>query len=182
MTQAQYDLYVINVSVQEARLQSAKTGQKEETISIIRAQLGEVSKKLAIFQEKLDASAIKSPIRGILVQPDRMSKELCHICEMDSMIVQVPVKAAEIKYIEIGMPMKVHTTGLRKNAVELTVTGINFNASMINMAPMYMVSAVIPNTDHKIMHGMTGNIEITTGKVTLLDMIAQSWDSFRFNK
>ena len=182
ISQAQYDLYSINVSVQKARLQSSQTGQKVETIAIIEAEIDAVSKQLELFQKKLDASSIKSPVHGILVQPDRANRELCHICEIDSMIVQMPVKASDIQHVEIGMPMIVNVPGSTNKAEELSVRGIDFNASMINLQPMYIVSAVLPNTDRRVKHGMTGNIEIIAGQATLLDMLSQSWKSFRFNK
>ena len=180
VTQAQYDLYTINVSVQEARLQSVKTGQKEEAILVIEAQAKAVSNQLDIYQEKLDAAAIKSPVKGMLVQPDRTNAELCHICELDSMIVQMPVKASEVKNIGIGAPMIVNVSGTEN--VELYVSGIDYGATMVMAQPMYIVSAVLPNPDYSIKHGMTGNVEITTGKSTLLKMLAESWTSFRFNK
>ncbi len=180
ITQAQYDLYEINVSVQEARLQSVKTGQKEEAISVIEAQVQAISDQLAIYQEKLNAAAIKSPVNGMLIQPDRALAELCHICELDSMIVQMPVKASEVKNIEYGAPMAVNISGSEN--IELKVTGINYGATMVMGQPMYIVSAVSPNPGYKIKHGMTGNVEIITGKTTLLNMLAESWTSFRFNK
>jgi hypothetical protein len=180
ITQAQYDLYTINVSVQEARLQSVKTGEKAEAISVIEAQAKSLSDQLAIYQEKLDAAAIKSPVKGMLVQPDRTLAELCHICELDSMIVQMPIKASEIKNVQIGSPMIVNVSGSEN--VELAVSGINYSATMVMAQPMYIVSAVLANPDYTIKHGMTGNVEITTGKSTLFNMLAESWTSFRFNK
>lgn len=180
IAQAQYDLYKINVSVQEARLRSVKTGQKEETISVIEAQAKAVANQLEIFQQKLDAASIKSPVRGMLVQPDRVKAELCHICELDSMIVQMPVKASEIKNIQLGAPMVVDVAGIKN--VELTVTSIDYSATMVMLQPMYIVSAVLPNPDYQIKHGMTGNVEISAGKSTLLALLAESWATFRFNK
>jgi hypothetical protein len=180
IAQAQYDLYKINVSVQEARLQSVKTGEKEEAISIIEAQAKSISDQLAIFQEKIDAASIKSPIHGIIVQPDHALAELCHICELDSMVVQMPVKLSELKNVKIGDPMTINVPG--SDIINVKVSNINQSATFINLKPMYLVSTVVPNPNYRIKHGMTGNVEIKTGKSTLFDIIAESWTSFRFNK
>ncbi len=180
ITQSQYDLYKINVSVQEARLQSVKTGQKQEAISVIEAQVQSIADQLAIYQGKLNASTIKTPVRGMLVKPNRTLAELCHICELDSMIVEMPVEASEIQNIHIGAPMVVNVSGSK--TVELQVAAIDHSATMVMLQPMYIVSAVLPNLDYHIKHGMTGQAEISAGKSTLWNMLAESWTSFRFNK
>ncbi|MBN1479020.1 hypothetical protein EH223_15115 [candidate division KSB1 bacterium] len=181
-TLARYDLYNIEVSLQEAHLLSTKTGEKEETISIIAAQVDAIENQLDIFKQKLEAMTIKSPISGILVQPDLMLGELCHICEIDSIIVQMPLAASDVKYVQVGMPMSAHLPSTGKSSLELNVLDINYNASIINMQPMYMVTAVAPNIDGRIMPGMTGNVKIHVGKMTLFARLADAWARFRFNR
>ena len=48
--------------------------------------------------------------------------------------------------------------------------------------PMYIISAVTPNMDQALLHGMTGNAEVKVGKITPLQMLSKAWDNFRWNK
>ena len=182
IAQAQYDLYKINVDVAEARLQTVKTGAKQEAINVIRAQVNAVSRQIDLLQEKFQAATIKSPITGVLVQPDNTVGELCHICEIDSMIVQMPVKTSDVKHVHSGMPFKTYPADSRQSGRDLEVLNVSASASMINMQPMFMVTAIAPNTDYAIRHGMTGRAEIHAGKRTLFSMIASAWDNFRLNR
>jgi hypothetical protein len=47
---------------------------------------------------------------------------------------------------------------------------------------MFMMTAIAPNSDYAIRHGMTGRAQIYAGKRTLFSMIASAWDNFRLNR
>lgn len=181
-TLARYDLYKVNVALQEAHVLSMTTGEKEETISIIAAQIDAIDKQVAIYKKKLDAMTIKSPINGILVQPDHTRGELCHVCEIDSIIVQMPLKESDVKHVQVGMPMQALVPGANNSPLELSVLDVNKNASIINLQPMYIVMSVAPNVGGHIMPGMTGSVKIYVGKTTLLGKIADAWDRYYFNR
>ncbi len=181
-TQAQYDLYKINVSVQEARLQAAKTGEKAERIAVIQAEVASIAQRLEIFYEKLEAQSIKCPIDGIIVQPNRSLGELVRVCGLDSMVIEMPVKGSKISSVKPGMTLTAYVSGSRKNIIKTKISSIDHNATLINLQPMYLVRALVANDDNSIYNGMTGYMEISTGKVSVLQLLEKAWANFHFNK
>ncbi len=180
--QAQYDLYKINVSLQEARLQTAKTGAKAEQIAVIQAKVAAVAQQLEIFNEKLDAESIKCPINGTIVRPNRSTGELVHVCGLDTMVVEMPVKASEIKYVKPGMKLTAYVSGSEENVIKTKVSSVDRNATFINLQPMYLITALVANDGDDIYNGMTGYMEISTGKTSVPEILGRAWAEFHFNK
>lgn len=181
-TQAQYDLLKINVSLQQARLQAAKTGEKAEQIAVIEAEVQATAKKLAVFNKKLDAETVTSPISGLLVQPDRAAGELCHICALDTVVIQMPVQASEVQYLRNGMALKAFISGSKLNIITAVISSINRNAIEVNGRPMFLVTAVAANEDGRIFSGMTGYMAIHAGKIRVYTFLRRAFASFHFNK
>jgi len=181
-TQAQYDLFKINVSLQQARLQAAKTGEKAEQIAVIEADVNATAKKLAIFNKKLDAETVTCPINGVLVQPDRSAGELSHVCDLDTVIIQMPIKASQVQRLEKGMMLKAYISGSKQNVIVTDISSINRNAIQVNGQPMFLVTAIVANEDGRILNGMTGYMEIHVGKVRVSSLLRRAWASFHFNQ
>jgi len=180
--EAQYDLLKINVSLQQARLQAAKTGEKAEQIAAIQAKVNATAKKLAIFNTKLSAETVTCPINGVLVQPDRAAGELCHVCNLDTLIIQMPVKASDVQYLRNGMALKAFISGSKQNIITADIIGINRNAIQVNGQPMFLVTAAVANEDGRIFSGMTGYMAIHAGKIRVLTMLRRAFAGFHFNK
>lgn len=178
---AQYDLYKIEKELQEARLQAAKTGEKQEALDIFQAQIQSISDQLDILQEKSQAETIRSPISGIVVRPDRNLGEIIHICNTDTMVIQMPVKASDIPSVQLGMTLTAKAQGASEN-FRMLVSGISHNSTLINLQPMFMVMAEFENPNRRLIHGMTGNMEIATGQSTWWNMLTDAWQDFRFNR
>lgn len=182
IVQSQYDLYEINVELQEARLLSARTGEKSEEVQIIRSQIETFSDQIELLNKKFNAARIKTPMSGTIVEADREKGELLHICSIDKMVAQIPVQESEIRYIKPGSKILLAISSSQNRIRECTVTNIDQQAQQINLKSMYMVTALIDNTDHTISPGMTALVEISAGNTTLWELLKRSWITFRFNK
>ncbi len=178
---AQYDLYKIQVDLQTARLQAAKTGEKQEALEILQAQINSLSNQLEVLNEKLSAESIRTPISGIVVQPDRSVGELVHICNTDTMVIQMPVRDSKIHSVQMGMTLDANAPGSGER-FRATVSGISHNVTLVNLQPMFMVNAQLSNPDRRLIHGMTGNMRISTGSTYWWQMLQQAWTNYRFNK
>jgi len=181
-SQAQYDMLKINVSLQKARLQAAETGEKAEQIAIIEAKVRSAAEQLDSFFKKLEAETITTPISGTIVEPQRSVGELVHICNMDTMIIQMPIKAAEVKYVEPGMSLKALIAGSKSQIIEAEILGVDRNARMINMQPMFIATAAIVNSGEEIYNGMSGYMKINAGRITVWTLLRRAWSNFHFNR
>jgi|GEM_PF-2035264 len=181
LAQAQYEIYEDNVDLAQARLQAVRTGEKSENIQIEKAQIESLQNQIEILQKKIDAKTLSSPIAGLIVQPSSLKSELLKVCHIDTMVAQFPVKESDIKNVHVGQKFSLHvfSTGALKKA---TVSGISQQTQMINNQPMFMVIALIENADHQILPGTTGAMRITTGRVSLAELIYRAWLNFQWNK
>ena len=181
-SQAQYELLKINVSLQQARLQATKTGEKMEEIAVIEAEMRAAENQINVFRQKLEAETIKVPIDGILVQPDRALGELCHICNLDTIIIQMPIKASEVQFVKSGMPIEIHIAGLKNNLINANVHSVDRNAMQVNGQPMYLATAMVVNENDDIHNGMTGYMKINAGRIGPWTLLNRAWNNFQFNR
>lgn len=182
ITRAQHELYQIDVALQEARVRTARTGEKAEVLAVIEAQIRAAADELVLLQKKAAAETFRTPIEGILVQPDIAVGELLHLCKTDTMVVQMPVKITDIQYVKPGHKVLLYVFGEGRKPRQSTIIGISQTTRMVNLQPMYIATAYVENLDQKLLYGMTGAFVIMTGKATLMEMIHRSWKNFRFNK
>ncbi len=181
LAQTQYDLYQDNVDLAKAQLEAAKTGEKSENIRIEKAQIESLVEQIELLQRKIDARKLNTPISGLVVQPSWLENELLKVCNIDTMVAQFPVRESDVKHIKAGQEFSVHvfSTGVLKKT---TVSGISQQTQMINNEPMFMVIAFIENSDHQILPGTTGAMQIITGRVSLSELIYRAWLNFQWNK
>ncbi|RPI02322.1 MAG: hypothetical protein EHM72_04500, partial [Calditrichaeota bacterium] len=104
ITEAQNQLYEIEVALREAGLRSARSGEKSELLSIIQTQITAAASELSLLNSKAAASMIHAPFSGILVQPVDSLGEKLHLCKNDTFVVQMPVDAAHIHSVKAGQP------------------------------------------------------------------------------
>ena len=178
---AQHDLLKINVSLQEARLQAALTGEKKEQIAVIESKVRASGEQFKIFSKKMEAQIIKTPISGIIVQPDRSAGELVHICSLDTVVIQMPIKASELRYIKTGMTIIAFLPGSKREGIEAEIKHIDHNATQVNMQPMYLATAIAVNENNEIFSGMTGYMKINVGTVSVWTLLKRAWANFHFN-
>lgn len=171
ITEAQYQLYKINVSLQEARLKGTRTGEKDEALAVADANLKTLSQQLDLLEQKAVSDTIVSPIQGIIVPPDRKVGELFHVCNMDSMILQMPVAQTTINRIREKMSISINVPGMRDSTISAKINYISPIATMVNTSPMFMVTATLPNPQSLLYHGMTGTMSIRIGRLSLLERL-----------
>ena len=182
ITRAQHELYQIDVALQDARVQTARTGEKAEALAVIETQIRASADELELLQKKAAAETYRAPIAGILVQPDIALGELLHLCKTDTMVVQMPIKVTDIQYVKPGQKVHAYVFGEGRLPGIVTVIGISQSTRMVNRQPMYIAAAYVENQDQKLLQGMTGTFVIMTGRASLMEMMRRSWKNFRFNK
>ncbi len=182
LTRAQYELYRIDTAVKEARLQTVKTGEKAEDLAVIEAQIRSAADRLELLRKKSAAETLCAPFNGVLVLPNAAVGELLHLCNTDTMIVEMPIKVQDARFVRAGQTATVTLLGDKRLRHKARVIGISGATRLVNLQPMFIAAAQLEALEQPLPVGMIGRFSILVGKKTAAQMLAEGWRSYRFNK
>jgi biotin carboxyl carrier protein len=163
-----------NVQVQEAQLQVVRTGEKQETIRMIQADVARLEDQLQKIQNKISLAQIRTPIAGVFSNSLRDSI-LCRVSRLDSVVCTLMVRSDQIPYVRRGQTVTVRNaeTGFRNVG---TIFVIDQKSTMVSGRPMFMVTACVENTGGKILPGMLGQAAVFTDRASMLERIHRAWN------
>jgi len=157
------------VNVAKARLDDLKQQPKKEDIDIKRAQVSEAEANITSIKNKLDASLIKSPFTGTLIDVKVKVGDMIQpgtttviIDDMSTMKVVVPVNEVDVSHIQKGMKAKVVLDALPDKTFEGQVDTLSYLGKITENVVTYDATILIPNPEGLLRPEMTADVDITT--------------------
>jgi adhesin transport system membrane fusion protein len=162
--------------------------------SEVEAELAEIEKLLPAFQDRVARAEIRSPVRGIVnrvlattiggvASPGEALVEIVPID--DNLIIEANISPADIAFLHPGQPVKVKLTAYdfaRYGSLSgsLTTIGADSIANPDTGETFYPVQVQVESRLYDasgegldIVPGMVAQIDVLTGKRTILDYIIQ---------
>lgn len=167
-------LYRINVDLHNARVSAVKTGEKQEQIDVVRAQLKGLYAQIDLVEEKISNETIVTPISGVITNP-RDSTMLCRVEKLDTLVCFIPVPEHQIKYVQIGQRVSIQSNASDVELPVCSVDEIGNRVYFINARPTFIVKSVLKNPDLSIQPGSTGQTAITGPSISLLQLLKRSF-------
>lgn len=163
-------------------------------VSLVEAELAEIEKTLPAYQDRLSRAEIRSPVRGIVnrvlattiggvAAPGMALVEIVPID--DNLIIEANISPADIAFLHPGQQVKVKLTAYdfaRYGSLSgsLTTIGADSVADPATGETFYPVQVQVESRLYDasgvaldIVPGMVAQIDILTGKRTILDYIIQ---------
>ncbi len=178
IAESTYDLYKLNVSLAEARLQSVETGAKQADIDRIKIAAADYENQIGILSKKLETQSIVAPIAGVLRESFLNNTILFGVNKIDTLVVQIIIREHQLKYIEKELPVNIHFNSILGRVDSTRIDRISKSAETIYEKPMYIVQAKISNQDLSILPGMTGVAKIKTGRTDFYRIIKREWEKY----
>ena len=162
------------VYVSKAQLDDLKKQPKKEDMEIRRAQISEVKASLESIKNQLEASLIKSPISGTVIDVNVKVGDIIQtgsatttnitatIDDMSTMKVVVPINEIDVPRIQEGMKARVVLDALPDQPFNGKVDSISYLGKITENVVTYDATILIPNPDRIIRPEMTAEAEITT--------------------
>jgi len=162
------------VYVSKAQLDDLKKQPKKEDVEIRRAQISEVKASLESIKNQLEASLIKSPISGTVIDVNVKVGDIIQtgsatttnitatIDDMSTMKVVVPINEIDVPRIQEGMKARVVLDALPDKPFNGKVDSISYLGKITENVVTYDATILIPNPDRIIRPEMTAEAEITT--------------------
>ncbi len=158
-------------------------------LDIAAAEIAKQKAALRLAQINLDATRIKSPIDGILI--DRRvnvgqtvvailnAPSLFLIAgDLKKMQIWASVNEADIAQIQVGQPVEFTVEAFPKQTFNDMVVQVRLNAQMTQNVVTYTVVIAIDNPDEKLLPYMTANVQFEVGDrraVVLIPTAALGW-------
>lgn len=168
-----YDLYVINISIADARLSAVKTGAKREEIDLIKSQIASLEKELSVMQKRHSGYTITSPING-LINRKTNSDTLLIVTDNSEYVVMCPVKVNDRKYIKASAPVEIYFLGDKQN-VKASIYEIDESVKVVNGLQVFLITASISGEINNLYPSLIVDCFINTGKLSPLEYIERIW-------
>ncbi len=140
-----------------------KQGARPEEIDIAEAEIRAIQAKIDRLETHLAAENIISPIDGVVTSV-KTGSEILHVARIDTMRVRIPVPEKEISPVVPGRMVKFRTRSYPGITFHGQVTVVAEQTEAGQLQPIFVVTAVAPNTDRLLKPGMTGHAKIYCGK------------------
>jgi len=162
------------VNVTKAKLDDLKKQPKKEDVEISRAHIDEIKASLESIKNQLDASLVKSPISGTVIDVNVKVGDIIQIGsttstnitatidDMSTMKVIVPINEIDVPHVKEGMKARVILDALPDKPFDGKVDSISYLGKITENVVTYDATVLIPNPDRIIRPEMTADVEITT--------------------
>jgi len=166
------------VEINEAELESARTGEKPETIEFVKAEIEKIRTQIRDLEEKLEMQTIISPITGIF-QNSYSADTLMIIESVDELIIKMPVNLKERRRVFTGQNVESTVLG-QKQPFRSEVVHISNHINSTGGKQTFIVTAAIRNQQDELLPGVVFKGKMEAEKILLRDYIL-NWFGY-FNK
>jgi len=171
----------IDLSIAEAHLAAVRSGEKPALVAVAEKESAIVEERIANLEHWITHGDIRSPIDGVITTT-LVDSALLRVAKLDTMIALVPVAQPRIKWITPGQHASIQTLGVDANTLDGTVISVDKQAMFIQGKTFFLVSVSIRNDTSHLMPGMEGRLNISCGKVKLLDWLADKLGAHTFRQ
>ena len=161
-------LLEIEVSIIEAELEAARTGEKPEQIELLKARRDALELEMEILGERLRSFSVVAPISGRIswnFSPDT----LLVISDTSAFIILMPVKWDEYPFVSNAQQVRVRLNNSMSVEGQLLDHGEDIRS--INGESVFIARGVLEEQVGNLMPGMLAQCVITCEPVTVLEFI-----------
>jgi multidrug resistance efflux pump len=174
--QTEYDVAVAAVDEAEAVLEELETGATSEEIAVARAQLHQAQATLSLVDAQLGQLSLTSPITGFVASRSIYDGEtaapgstLLTLVNLDQVTLVIYIPETQIGHVRVGQPVEVavdsfpgrtFTGQVATIATEAEFTPRNVQTQEERVNLVFAVKVVVPNPDHALKPGMPADAVI----------------------
>lgn len=170
ISQGTAELNKINIAIAEARLESVKSGSKQQQIDLIKTQISSLEREIKLIQNRLGNYNFIAPFRGIVNQMS-YGDTICIISDLKEYVMLIPVEWQHRSKIIEGQNVSV-----RIPAADAEVSGVidklNSDVEVLNGQQVVFASAIIKDNENQLAPGLIVNCRIDCGKIPASEQLS----------
>jgi multidrug efflux pump subunit AcrA (membrane-fusion protein) len=176
------DLKARELAEAESELRLMQAGSRPEQIRQAEADVEKLTKEVALLDQELGKTEIRSPIDGIVTTPFVERKlnqhldpgdELCKIVDIAHVTVEMQVPEKEMEDVQPGNPVWMKARSLPSKDLQGRVDFIAPVAQTVNTQQMVIVRSDLQNDGLLLKPEMTGVAKIYCGDRRIIDLITR---------
>jgi multidrug resistance efflux pump len=176
------DLKARELAEAESELRLMQAGSRPELIRQVEADVDKLSKRVALLDQELGKTEIRSPLDGIVTTPFVERKlnqhldpgdELCKIVDISRVTVEMQVPEKEMVEVRAGNPVWMKARSLPSVDLQGRVDFIAPVAQAVNGQQMVVVRSELQNEELLLKPEMTGVAKIYCGDRRIIDLITR---------
>jgi hypothetical protein len=152
-------LHELGISIAEAELESARTGERYQQIDMDRSRIEAIEREIATLERRIDDYTLVSPISGRL-RRSFSSDTLLIVSDVSSHIVFMPVRWQDRHRVRVGQTVRVSIPGDRTR-MEATVVEIDSAVRTISGQPTVVAVARLENSPFPDVAGISARCVIS---------------------
>jgi hypothetical protein len=158
-------LYELNISIAEAELDAARTGERHQQVDVIRARITALQNEIEMLEVRMDEYTLVSPIDGRL-RRSFSSDTLLIISDVSSHIVFIPVRWQDRHRIAVGqeVTLQVHGDRVRMSA---KIVEIDSAVRTIGGQPTVIAVARMEETPYPDIAGISVRATVSGNRVPI---------------
>ena len=169
------NLLQIKSQIAQARLKDAESGQKPETVEMVRRQIRALKDRLAVIQNRQDSYIIVTPLSGRLSKYGSGDTVLT-ICTTDSFVAVFPVESEQVHIFHQPNDLKVELN-LAAGPQSGSLLNYEKQIKLIDNHPVVYASALFSSNFTEILPGMYCRCQVKCGRVGFYELAKRSMTS-----
>lgn len=169
LAEMQLGVFVQEVEIARADLETAMTGAKPEQLDLTRTEAEALRSEIEMLQDRLSMFTITAPISGITVRsfgPDT----LLTVKDTGSFVVVMPVPWSRYEIVAPGQDVKIQMPGASR-ASSTTIGQFGDTVHVINGQSVVMATAFVTDNTARFIPGALVACSINTGKISILEYV-----------
>ncbi|MGE5436938.1 MAG: hypothetical protein ACM3O3_06890 [Syntrophothermus sp.] len=158
-----YQLYLLNVSIAEAQLNSLLTGAKKEELDLVKAQSEALKNEINVLEKRSASFEMISPINGI-AKSEIESDTLIRITNLEDAVIIIPIKPEESVFVTENCGIKING-----EKAEFLRTK---NKSVIGSPAIYYVYVKVKQSSF-LNNSLSAEAEINCESLSLFDYLVR---------
>jgi len=169
-------LLQIEISIAEAELEAATTGEKKETIKLFNSQIAAVKQEINVLQKRLNSFSITSPFSG-KVSKVFSSDTLLLIKDTSAYVALIPLRLNDCSYVCKAQEVKINDNnlGITNNG---RLIDLDDEINILSGEQIRVATALFKDNPKNLLTGMVSHYNIYCEPVTMLEYVKRFLISF----
>jgi hypothetical protein len=161
----------INVEMSKKALETVGTGQKTESLEIVKNEILALEEKRSYLVNRKAASAVIAPFAG-QIRPNILPGQILTLQDVSKVIAQVPVKVETLPYLSINNKISILDVQSQKYFLG-TIIKIDNKVEVLDGRRVVLVQAVVEPlpTGERLSIGMSANCRIYCDTINQLEYL-----------
>lgn len=168
-----YDESAATVTVAEKALVVAKTGEKQETVSLSSSKINSLKKEIAFLEQTQTKFLIKAPFGGQIRFESLPEGDWLYLEDTSALVLFIPVRLKDRSFVEAGQQIELKLFD-NKTIIPSTVLEVGQRVEILGRDQVVVIKALVQEGQQYLPSGLPVQCQIQCGQVRVAEFLKRS--------